>query len=356
MRALALSSVLRKGLSTMVTELRFGVIGWGYWGPKIARNLDSVAHAAVTFVADMDHNRIASVSLSNPSLRLSVNPADVLAADVDAVVVATPVRTHYTLAKQALLAGKHVLVEKPLTDNVAQAEELAELAEKRGLTLMVGHTFEYSAAVNEVRNMVCENQLGRIFCIEMERLNLGLFRNDTDVIWDLAPHDVSILTYILGEEPVSVRVSAHAHLRSAIPDNAHLDLRYSSGATAHIHVSWMHPTKVRRVTLIGSERMAVYDDTNPAEMVRIFNCGADVGADPEVSYRFGATTIPYIAWMEPLRQECEDFANSIRLGIPPRASGRVGASVVRILAAAQESVRADGAWIALDRANVLISA
>lgn len=338
----------------MTTELQFAVIGWGYWGPKIARNLDSLPRAAVTYVCDMDQNRLAGVSLSSPALRLTADSAEVMASDVDAVVIATPVRTHYSLAKQALLAGKHVLVEKPLTDNAAHAEELAELAEARGLTLMAGHTFEYSQAVNEVRNLVREGQLGRIFCIEMERLNLGLFRNDTDVIWDLAPHDVSILSYALGEEPESVRVSAHGHLRSAIPDNAHIDLSYASGARAHIHVSWMHPTKVRRVTLIGSERMAVYDDTNPAEMVRIFNCGADVGADPLVSYRYGATTIPYIEWKEPLRLECEDFANSIRLGIPARANGRDGASVVRILAAAQASVRADGAWVELERAKAMV--
>jgi predicted dehydrogenase len=331
----------------MATELQFAVIGWGYWGPKIARNLDSLPRAAVTYVCDMDENRLASVSLGSPMLRLTTDPAEVLASNVDAVVIATPVRTHYGLAKQALLAGKHVLVEKPLTDDTPQADELACLAEARGLTLMVGHTFQYSQAVNEVRALVREGQLGRIFCIEMERLNLGLFRNDTDVIWDLAPHDVSILSYALDEMPESVRVSAHGHLRNAIPDNAHIDLSYASGARAHIHVSWMHPTKVRRVTLIGSERMAVYDDTNPAEMVRIFNCGAEVGADPLVSYRYGATTIPYIEWKEPLRLECEDFANSIRLGVPARANGRIGAEVVRILAAAQESVRTDGAWIDL---------
>jgi predicted dehydrogenase len=228
--------------------------------------------------------------------------------------------------------------------------ELTELAERLGLTLMVGHTFQYSPAVNELRKMVRNDELGRIYCIEMERLNLGLFRNDTDVIWDLAPHDVSILNFALAEEPISVRVSAYSHLRPRISDNAHLDLRYASGATAHIHVSWMHPTKVRRVTLIGDKRMAVYDDTNPQEMLRIFNSGADVGADPVVSYRFGAITIPHIEWMEPLRLECEDFANAIRLGTPPCAGGRAGVSVVRVLDAAQQSLRENGAWMTLDRA------
>lgn len=336
----------------MEIDLQFGVIGWGYWGPKMARNLDGLPRAAVTFVADADPNRLASVSLGHPRLRLSVDPAEMFASDVDAVVIAAPVRTHFPLAMQALLAGKHVLVEKPLTDNLAQAEELVEVAARRGLTLMVGHTFEYSPAVNEVRSLVRAGELGRIYCIEMERLNLGLFRNDTDVIWDLAPHDVSILNYVLGEEPISVRVSAHSHLRSAIPDNAHLDLAYACGTQAHIHVSWMHPTKVRRVTVIGEKRMAVYDDTNPAEMVRIFNSGADVGADPVVSYRFGAITIPHIEWMEPLRMECEDFATAIRLGAAPRASGQAGAAVVRILAAAQASLRENGMWVTPARSDL----
>jgi predicted dehydrogenase len=258
------------------------------------------------------------------------------------------VRTHFTLARQALLSGKHVMVEKPLTASVAEAEELVALARELNLVLMVGHTFEYSPAVNELRTLVRDGQMGRIYCIETERLNLGLFRNDIDVIWDLAPHDVSILNYVLGEEPISVRVSAHGHLRRAIADNAHLDLQYENGATAHIHVSWMHPTKVRRVTLIADERMAVYDDTNPAEMLRLFNMGADVEADPVVSYRHGEITIPHIAWVEPLRLECEDFANAVRHGTEPRASGVVGLAVVRILAAAQQSLLEGGAVVALE--------
>jgi predicted dehydrogenase len=257
------------------------------------------------------------------------------------------VRSHFALARQALLAGKHVLVEKPLTANVAEAAELVALAARVGRTLMVGHTFEYSPAVNELRALVRTGELGRLYCVETERLNLGLFRNDIDVIWDLAPHDVSILNYVLGEEPISVRVAAHGHLRAAIADNAHLDLQYATGATAHIHVSWMHPTKVRRVTLIADDRMAVYDDTNPQEMLRLFNKGADVGADPVVSYRNGAITIPHIEWAEPLRLECDDFATAIRSGATPRASGAVGLAVVRILAAAQQSLLAGGALVAL---------
>jgi predicted dehydrogenase len=319
-------------------DLRFGLIGWGYWGPKLARNLDTLPQSALAMVADMDAGRLAQVAAQQPWVKTTTSAEDIFHSDVDGVVIATPVRTHYRLAREALLHGKHVLVEKPLTDNVADAEELVELARERGLTLMVGHTFEYSPAVNELRKIVRAGDLGNILCVETERVNLGLYRSDINVIWDLAPHDISILLYILGETPTSVRAQAHAHLTPRIFDIAHLDLVFGSHMTAHVHVSWLHPCKIRRVTVIGDERMAVYDDTNPAEMLKIFNKGADVHADPVVSYRYGAITIPHIEWVEPLRLECADFANAIRTGAQPRAHGGVGLEVVRILAAAQETV------------------
>lgn len=336
----------------MGAQLRFGLIGWGYWGPKIARNITSLATADVTFICDSDENRLAQVAMDFPSVKVSASPEELFASNVDCVVIATPVRTHSALARQALLSGKHVMVEKPLTANVSEAEELVALARRQRLVLMVGHTFEYSPAVNELRALVRSGQMGRIYCMETQRLNLGLFRNDIDVIWDLAPHDVSILNYVLGEEPVGVRVSAHGHLRATISDNAHIDLQYANGATAHIHVSWMHPTKVRKVTLIGDARMAIYDDTNPAEMLRVFNMGADVEADPVVSYRHGEITIPHIQWVEPLRLECDDFASAILNKTTPRASGADGLAVVRILAAAQQSLEAEGAVVDVARADV----
>jgi len=317
-------------------DLRFGVIGWGYWGPKIARNLDTLPNGMVAMVADMDARRLASLSISQPWIQTTTHVEDVLRSDVDGVIIATPVRTHYRLAKEALMHGKHVLVEKPLTANVAEAEELIFLAQEQRRILMVGHTFEYSPAVNELRKLVQSGDLGKIYCIEAERVNLGLFRSDINVIWDLAPHDISILLYVLGKKPERVKVQAHAHLQSHIHDIAHLDLGFADGMTAHVHVSWLHPNKIRRVTVIGDARMAVYDDTNPAEMIKIYNKGADIHADPVVSYRFGEITIPHIDWVEPLRLECEDFANAISTGTQPRAHGGVGLEVVRILAAAQE--------------------
>jgi predicted dehydrogenase len=242
------------------------------------------------------------------------------------------------LAKAALLHGKHVLVEKPLTASIAEAEELVALAREQQRILMVGHTFEYSPAVNELRKLVQNGDLGKIYCIEAERVNLGLFRSDINVIWDLAPHDISILLYLLGQKPAQIKVQAHAHLQTHIHDIAHLDLLYADGMTAHIHVSWLNPCKIRRITVIGDKRMAVYDDTNPAEMIKIYNKGADANADPSVSYRYGAITIPHIEWIEPLRLECEDFAHAIRVGVQPRAHGGVGLAVVEVLASAQEAL------------------
>lgn len=318
-------------------DLQFGVIGWGYWGPKVARNLDSVPHASVTMVADLDARRLQSLA-TQPTIRTTTRPEDIFRSDVDGVVISAPVRAHYQLAREALLHGKHVLVEKPLTASVAEAEDLVRLARAQGRTLMVGHTFEYSPAVNELKKLVESGDLGKIYCIEAERVNLGLFRSDINVIWDLAPHDISILLYLLGRTPERVKVQAHAHLQPSIQDVAHLDLGFADGMNAHIHVSWLHPCKIRRVTLIGDLRMVVYDDTNPSEMIKIYNKGADVDADPVVSYRYGAITIPHIDWTEPLRLECEDFANAIRTGQAPRASGEVGLEVVKVLSMVQDTL------------------
>src|SRR5215470_9302916 len=316
--------------------LRFGVIGWGYWGPKVARNLASLPDATVSMVVDMDVRRLASIEASQTGIATTTNIQELMRSNVDAIAIATPVRTHYQLAREALLHGKHVLVEKPLTANVEEAEELVALAEERQLTLMVGHTFEYSPAVQELRKLVQNGDLGKIYCVEAERVNLGLFRNDINVIWDLAPHDISILLYLFDKKPDRIKVQAHAHVQAHIEDVAHLDLEFADNMNAHIHVSWLHPCKIRRITVIGDARMVVYDDTNYAEMLKIYNKGADVHADPGVSYRNGEITIPYIDWIEPLRLECEDFANAIRTGMQPRANGGAGLRVVQILAAAQE--------------------
>lgn len=318
--------------------LRFGVIGWGYWGPKVARNLASLPDATVSMVADLDVRRLASIEASQAGIVTTTDPQALIRSNVDAIAIAAPVRFHYQLAREALFHGKHVLVEKPLTTNVEEAEELVALAEERQLTLMVGHTFEYSPAVQELRKLVQNGDLGRIYCVEAERVNLGLFRNDINVIWDLAPHDISILLYLFGKTPEHIKVQAHAHIQPNIHDVAHIDLNYADSMNAHIHVSWLHPCKIRRVTVIGDAKMVVYDDTSPSEAIKIYNKGATVDADPVVSYRFGDITIPHIDGREPLFLECEDFVSAIRNGTQPRANGRVGLNVVRVLAAAQQAL------------------
>jgi predicted dehydrogenase len=322
----------------MMQPLRFGLIGWGYWGPKLARNLESLPQASLEIVADLNTLSLSKVRAERPWIKTTSDVEEIFTSDLDAVAIATPVATHFELARAALEHGKHVLVEKPLTASVKHAEELILLAERQQRILMAGHTFEYSPAVTQLRQLIQDGELGNIYCIEIERLNLGLFRSDIDVIWDLAPHDASILLTLLGQTPIRVQAHAHAHLHPAIYDVAHLDLEYASGTTAHVHVSWLHPAKVRRVTVVGDRRMAIYDDTNPAEMLKVFNKGADIGVDPIVSYRHGAITIPHIEWVEPLRLECEDFAHAIRTGEQPRANGQSGLEVVKILTAAQESL------------------
>jgi predicted dehydrogenase len=321
-----------------MNDIRFGVIGWGYWGPKIARNLDSLPHATVTYVADTDARRLSAFGINQPWVQTTTHIEDIFDSDVDAIVIATPVSTHFQLAREALLHGKHVLVEKPLTASVSEAEELIALAQEQQRVLMVGHTFVYNPAVNELRKLVQGGDLGKIYSIEAERVNLGLFRHDINVIWDLAPHDISILLYLLDKKPERIKVQAHANVQPHIEDVAHLDLEFADGMNAHVHVSWLHPCKIRRVTVIGDARMVVYDDTNPAEMIKVYNKGADVHADPVVSYRYGEITIPHIDWIEPLHLECEDFANAIRTGTKPRASGEAGLEVVKVLADVQESL------------------
>lgn len=322
----------------MLSAVRIAVVGVGYWGPKIVRNLNSLPQTSVTLLADLDPNQLKLAARATPGVRTTTCLDEVWAADVDGIVIATPVRTHYALAKAALLAGKHVLVEKPLTTDVAEAEELVALAQSRRLTLMVGHTFVYNPAIYQLRELALGGELGHIYEINLERLNLGLFRSDIDVIWDLAPHDVSILLYLLEQEPERVEVLARTHVRPQVYDTAHLDFQFPSGASAHAHVSWHYPTKTRRVTVIGDKRMVVCDDTNQTTTLTIYDCGADVSADPHISYRRGETYVASFEWDEPLRLECDDFTSAIRFETTPRASGAEGLRVVRILAHAQEAL------------------
>lgn len=340
-------------------RLRFGVIGYGYWGPHLARNLDRLPIGRVTHLADLSSVRREAAHWDFPSARITEGIEDVFDSDVDAVVIATPIRTHYQLVRAALERGKHVLVEKPLADSTVRAEALATLANQRGLTLMVGHTFMYNPAVEELRRLVQSGMLGRVYYVDSIRASLGIFQKDINVIWDLAPHDLSILGHIFGASPV--RVSAHggACVRHEVNDVAQLTLQYPNGMLALIHVSWLSPSKIRRFTIVGDNQMVVYDDVDMNDKIRVYNRGVDMPnhtstfGEFQLSYRYGDVVSPHLHWSEPLAVECSHFAEAILEGRTPRSDGRNGVQVVRILEAADASFAADGAFIDIPQQDEL---
>ncbi len=328
----------------MERHVKVGVLGAGYWGPKLIRNFQEIPDAEMAMVCDLQEDRLAHIGELYPAIRLTKDYRELLASDVEAVAIATPIPTHYQLAKEALLAGKHVLVEKPLTSNSEQAEELVELAAETGLTLMVGHTFEYNPAVEYLRRLVSSGELGRIYYINATRVNLGIFQPDINVVWDLAPHDVSILMFVLGAVPVNVSARGGAYVQRRIHDVAYLTLHFPGEVLADVRVSWLDPCKIRRITVVGSRKMVVYDDVEPTEKIKIYDKGVDVPPYSDtfeefhLSYRYGDITTPAIPNVEPLRVECEHFLHCVRTGEKPRSDGQNGLEVVRILEAATRSL------------------
>jgi predicted dehydrogenase len=329
--------------------VKVGVAGFGYWGPKLVRNFGEMADGELSWVCDMDAARLQRVRTQYPSVRTTQSFDEMLRSGVDAVVVATPIWTHYKLAKTALLAGKHVMVEKPLTANAAEAAELTEIAESRGLTLMVGHTFEYNAAVRALREIVQSGEIGEVLYVDAARLNLGLFQTKANVLWDLAPHDLSILLYVLQQDPIAVSARGSASVTPGIHDVAYVELRFPNNVLAHVHLSWLDPCKVRRVTVVGSKKMVVYNDLHEVEKIRIYDKGVDRPyetdrfSDFHLTYRYGGMNVPYIPFQEPLRAQCEHFVDCIRTGKTPQSDGRVGTKVVRILEEADKSLQNGGA-------------
>ena len=329
-------------------RLRFGVIGYGYWGPQLVRNLDRLTMGEVAYIVDLTPERREAAQFEFPGTQVTADLEEVLASDIDAIVVATPIRTHYKLARAALERGKHVFVEKPLTANSAQAQELVELAERLGRVLMVGHTFMYNPAVEKLRSLVQDGDLGQVFYIDAMRVNLGLFQPDINVMWDLAPHDLSILNYVLGMHPVSVSAHGGSYVRPNVHDVVYLTLHYPNGLLAHIHVSWLNPSKMRRFTVVGDKQMVIYDDVEATEKIRVFNRGVDAPertstfGEFQLSYRYGDIVSPHIRWSEPLAVECRHFGESIMEGKMPRSDGRNGLRIVQILEAADASLAADG--------------
>jgi predicted dehydrogenase len=331
-----------------MSPIKVGVIGSGYWGPNMIRNFAEMPTAELVAVADLNEERLNHVNSRYPGVVTTKDYHDFFAMDLDAVVVATPPATHYPIARECLLNGLHTLVEKPLTLESRHAEELIEIAEERGLTLMVGHTFEYNAAVHMLKDLIDSGELGEIYYIDAVRVNLGLFNRSLNVVWDLAPHDLSILLYLLGHSSATVSANGNACVFEGVHDIAYLNLQFPQGVMAHIHVSWLDPNKSRRITVVGSKKMVVYDDVESLEKIRIYDKGVEVlpytdtYGDFQCSYRYGDVVIPNIKFAEPLRQECTHFIDSIINQTEPRSSGRVGLNVVRLLEAAENSLHNNG--------------
>jgi predicted dehydrogenase len=327
--------------------VRIGVVGLGYWGPNLVRVLHELECADVVAVCDLEGAALTKIGRRYPAIRRTSDFEELLRdGSVDALVIATPVGTHFELARAALEAGKHVFVEKPMAGSVAEAETLIAIAEDCGLTLMPGHTFLYSPPVNAVRDLIRSGELGEIYFISTSRVNLGLHQPDASVIWDLGPHDFSILHYWLDESPVQVSAVTRCCVMPGIPDVAFVNLEYAGGMIAHVELSWLAPSKLRRTAICGSRKMVVYDDTSN-EPVRVFDSGVDL-PDPadfgqyKLSYRTGGILSPAIPPVEPLSLELRDFCRALIDRVTPRSSSAVGLEVLAMLAAAAESAELGG--------------
>jgi len=331
--------------------LTVGVIGCGYWGPNLIRNFINLKEADVRICSDLDEGRLKHMKLLYPSITTTTDYGEIIKDDsIDAVVIATPVSTHYKLAAEALEAGKHVFCEKPLTQSVEEGIKLVGLADDNDRTLMVGHTFVYTAAVNKVRELIKSGEMGDIHYMSTARVNLGLFQEDINAVWDLAPHDVSIMNYILGVRPVAVSALGHSYIQPKIQDVSFVTLRYPGSILANLHVSWLNPNKIRSTTVVGSKKMLVYDDISSLEKIRIYDKCVDViphydtFGEFQLSYRYGDIHIPKLDEVEPLKTECQHFIDCIA-GSEPQSSGRDGLEVLIVLDAIDRSMMQNGAEI-----------
>jgi len=332
------------------------VIGVGYWGPNLVRNFMSLGAFDEVVACDRDAARLASVCQRFPGLQDCTDPEELWnRADVEAVVIAVPVRFHYDLAKAALSAGKHVLIEKPMTQTAEQARELVDLAEAKNLTLMVDHTFIYTGAVEKIEQIVRRQDLGTFYYIDSVRVNLGLFQHDVNVIWDLAPHDLSIVNHILQRRPKVVRATGQSHTDKDLPDVAYVNIEYGDSICANFHVSWLAPTKIRRMVFSGSRRMIVWNDLEDAEKIRVYDRGIELTRiskeqeyELQVGYRTGDVWLPNVARTEALRKVAEHFVDCCRTGKTPLTSGRDGLDVVMTLEATEMSLANAGHPVAID--------
>lgn len=328
--------------------MHVGVVGCGYWGPNLVRNLAENRLCRQVSICDLDAAKLERLTTRYPAARVFTRFEEMIAqSDLDAVMIATPLSTHYPLARRALLKGKHVFVEKPFAGSSEQALELITLAEGAKLTIAVGHTFVYSPPVAKIKEILDRRELGKVFYISSTRVNLGLHQKDISVIWDLAPHDLSMIMHWLDEVPSEVLATGKDFVQRGIPDVAFVFLRFASGAIAHVQVSWLSPSKLRRTTIVGSAKMLVYDDTEHLEQVKIFDKGVnfkdpDTFGEYQLSYRTGDIVSPKVETYEPLQSEVNDFLTSILQGRRPQVDGEDGLKVVRILEAAERSLSNSG--------------
>jgi len=334
--------------------IRIGIIGVGYWGPNLIRNFSDVDDATVVACCDLSQERLRRIERHHRGVRCTTRYEDLLTdPNVDAVVISTPVSTHFPIAKAALEHGKHVLIEKPLTDSSENALALVELARRVNRTIMVDHTFIYTSPVRKIRELIDSGELGEILYFDSVRINLGLFQKDVNVIWDLAPHDLSIMDYLLRAEPVAISAIGASHAGNGIANIAYMTLRFENNLIAHFHVNWLAPVKIRQ-TLIGcSKKMVVYDDVEPTDKVRVYDKGIVVNGSPEkryqtlVGYRTGDVLIPKIDTTEALQRVAQEFVASINESRTPLTDGVAGYRVVRLLEAAQKSLEANGKEVLL---------
>lgn len=340
-----------------MSEATIGIVGLGYWGPNLLRNFVQLDGCKVRICCDLNEDNLRRAKAQYPGIKTTDNYASLLQdPEIQAIVIATSASTHYDLAKQAVLRDKHVFVEKPLTLDVPQAEELVQLAQQNGNKLMVGHLMEYHPAIEKLKGMIRNHELGDIYYLYSQRVNLGKIRKDENALWSFAPHDISIIMYLLGAEPENVSARGQAYLQDDIEDVVFLNLLFPGKVMAQIQLSWLDPHKIRRTTIVGSEKMAVFDDMEPTEMIRIYDKGvvnnASYGSFGEsLSLRFGDVTIPYIKMVEPLRLECQHFIDCIRNDTQPRSDGWDGLRTVRVLQAAQESLDKGGVPVSLGDAS-----
>jgi len=349
-------AVKREGEEKIATA----VIGCGYWGPNLIRNLNDDPRAVVRYVCDINRARLEAIGRLYPTVKLVGDYRKVLADnEVDAVFVATPVETHFPIAEAALHAGKHVLVEKPLTDSSDTARKLIALAEKKRRVLMVDHTFLFTSAVEKMKEIVSSGALGEIYYIDSVRVNLGLFQHDINVVWDLGPHDISITNYILGRPPRRVSAVGASHISKEIEDVAYVTLYYPGELLAHFHVNWLAPVKVRQMLVGGSKRMLLWNDIEPSEKIKVYDSGVTVKPLPNgrldkgelyrtlIQYRTGDMRAPRLENVEALSRVVSHFLDCVETGKEPLTSGHVGLEVIRVLEAADRSMKMRGEAVAI---------